>query len=372
MKILYSCLSKSWGGMEMFTLTAVKQLLKRNISVELLCAEESRIHIEANNLGLLVHPIKVSWLSILPNIVRLSSLIKRSKYQIIHTQASFDLWLIVPALKILQSNIPVLLTKQIGSFIVKKDVLHRWIYKRLTYALAISSSIQKNLLDTCPLPENKVLLLHNGIDVHRFNPKIIDRMKVRKEFKIADEELLIGMVARFSPGKGHEEFLYAAKELNKKYSNLRFMVVGEPSRGENEYADSIKNLASKYQLNNLIFTGFRSDTPEVLAAMDIFVFPSHAEAFGIALAEAMAMGKPSVCSNAEGILDLAVDGETSLLFENKNADDLVKKISALIESSELRNKFSAAARKRAVENFDLEKLTNKVITIYQKALQKNS
>lgn len=372
MKILYSCLSNSWGGMEMFTLTAVKQLLKRNISVELLCASESRIHIEANNLGLIVHPIKVSLLSNFADIFRLVSLIRRNKYNLIHTQASFDLWIIIPALKILKQNTPVILTKQVGSYIIKKDWLHRWIYNRLTFALAISSAIRKNLLETCPLPEEKVLLLHNGIDTKRFDPISVDSKRVRNEFKIRDDEILIGMVARFSPGKGHEEFLYAAKELNKRYSNLKFIVVGEPSRGENDYAEKIKKLSTKYNLGNLIFTGFRSDTPEVLAAMDIFVFPSHAEAFGIALAEAMAMGKPSVCSNAEGILDIAVDGETSLLFENKNADDLIKKISALIESSELRNKFSVAARKRAVENFDLEKLTNKVISIYQKALQKTS
>jgi len=125
------------------------------------------------------------------------------------------------------------------------------------------------------------------------------------------------MMARFSPGKGHEEFLFAAKELNKNFTNLKFLIVGEPSRGENDYAEAIKKLASDYKLSNLIFTGFRSDTPEVLSAMDIFVFPSHAEAFGIALAEAMSMGKPSVCSNAEGVLDIAVDGVTSLFFEIK-------------------------------------------------------
>lgn len=352
----------------MFTLIAAKQLLKKNISVELLCAEESRIHIEANNFGLIVHPLKISWLSNVLNTLRLAALIRRSKYNLIHTQASFDLWLIVPALKILQSNIPILLTKQVGSFIVKKDFLHRWIYNRLTYALAISTSIQKNLIDTCPLPENKVLLLHNGIDLNRFNPEYVSREKVRKEFKINDKELLIGMVGRFSPGKGHEEFLFAAKELNKKYSSLKFMIVGEPSRGENEYTDSIKKLASDYQLKNLIFTGYRSDTPEILSALDIFVFPSHAESFGIALAEAMAMGKPSVCSNAEGILDVAVDGETSLLFENKNAKELIKKISRLIESPDLRQNFSIAARKRAVEYFDIDKLTDEVVRIYEKAV----
>jgi glycosyltransferase involved in cell wall biosynthesis len=366
-KILYSCLSKSWGGMEMFTLTAVKQLLKKNISVELLCAEESRIHIEANNLGLIVYPLKISWASYFPNILRLTSLIRRCRYDLVHTQASSDLWLLVPALKILQSSAPLIITKQVGSYIVKKDFLHKWIYNRLTYALAISTIIKKNLLDTCPLPESKVLLLHNGIDLNRFNPENTDAQKVRKEFKIDDKEILIGMVGRFSPGKGHEEFLLAAKELNKKYSSLKFLIVGEPSRGEDDYADSIKKLASNYQLNNLIFTGYRSDTPEVLAAMDIFVFPSHAEAFGIALAEAMAMGKPSVCSNADGVLDIAVDGETSLLFENKNANDLAEKISVLIESSDLRKKFSTAARTRAVKNFDLVKLTDRVIEIYKRS-----
>ena len=352
----------------MFTLTAAKQLLKKNISVELLCAKESRIHIEANNLGLIVHPIKISWLSNPFNILRLTSLIRRNKYNLIHTQASFDLWLLVPALKMLQSSIPLLLTKHVGSFIVKKDFLHKWVYKRLTCALAISKSIQNNLIDTCPLPESKVLLLHNGIDINRFNPENINHHIVRKEFKIDDTEILIGMVGRFSPGKGHEEFLFAAKELNKKYSLLKFTIVGEPSRGENDYSDTIKKLASDYQLNNLIFTGYRSDMPEILSAFDIFVFPSHAESFGLALAEALAMGKPSVCSNAEGILDIAIDNETSLLFENKNSEDLLSKISLLIDSLELRKRFSTASRKRAVEHFDLEKLTDRVVEIYDSAV----
>jgi glycosyltransferase involved in cell wall biosynthesis len=354
--------------MEMFTLTAVKQLIKRNISVDLLCAEESRIHIEANNLGLIVHPLKISALSNPTNILRLAALIRKNKYDVVHTQASFDLWLLVPALKLAGSKIPLLLTKQVGSFIIKKDFLHRWIYDRLTFAIAISTLIKKNLLDTCPLSDDKVVLLHNGIDINRFDPEKVNSAKVRKEFGITEKEILIGMMARFSPGKGHEEFIQAAKVLNEKYSNLKFLVVGEASRGEDEYAAKIKKLAADSKLHNLIFAGFRSDTPEVLAAMDIFVFPSHAEAFGIALAEALAMGKPSVCSNADGVLDIAVDGETSLLFENKNADDLVRKISRLIESPILRQQFSIAARKRAIENFNLEKLTDNVIAVYKHSI----
>jgi glycosyltransferase involved in cell wall biosynthesis len=99
--------------------------------------------------------------------------------------------------------------------------------------------------------------------------------------------------------------------------------------------------------------------------MDIFAFPSHSEAFGIALVEAMAMKRPSVCSGADGVLDIAVDGETSYLFENKNADDLKSRLKLLIDSKETRIRFGENARKRVIENFDIEIITDRVLKIYQ-------
>jgi N,N'-diacetylbacillosaminyl-diphospho-undecaprenol alpha-1,3-N-acetylgalactosaminyltransferase len=178
------------------------------------------------------------------------------------------------------------------------------------------------------------------------------------------------MLARFSPGKGHEEFLAAAQTLNMKYNNLKYLIVGEASRGENHYADLIKKIAVDYNISNVIFAGYRGDTPEVIAAMDIFVFPSHSEAFGIALAEAMAMAKPSVCSNSDGVLDIALDNETSYLFERKNTKNLTKKIELLINSSATRMQFGNAARKRIVENFDFDILTDKLIKIYNELIKK--
>jgi len=246
------------------------------------------------------------------------------------------------------------------------------LYKRVTKIFAISTAIKKNLIKTTPNDSEKVMILPNGIDIERFSPERIDSLKVRRGFGFSPEEIVLGMLARFTPGKGHEEFLLAAKDLNDEYKNLRYLVVGEPSRGEGEYADRIKQLAKECRLENLVFTGYREDIPEVLAAMDIFVFPSHAEAFGIALIEAMAMEKPSVCTNAEGILDIAVDGQTSYLFENKNAEDLKAKLRVLIESKITRGKFGENARNRVAENFELTKLTEKVLNIYQEEMNKLS
>jgi len=371
MKILYSCLSKSWGGLEMFTLTSIQQLLKRDIKVELLCSAESRIHIEANNMGIMLHPLKAGGYFHPVNTIRLSLLIRNNNYSLVHTQASKDLWMLVPALFLANSKIPLFLTKQVGSFIVKKDFLHSMLYKRVRKIFSISTVIKDNLIKTTPVKPSNIINLPNGIDTKKFDPEKVNGKKVRDEFNIKSEEIVIGMLARFTPGKGHEELLWAAKELNKEYFNLKFLVVGEPSRGESEYGDKIKLLARDYELNNLIFAGYRGDTPEVLAAMDIFAFPSHSEAFGIALVEAMAMKKPSVCSKAEGVLDIAIEGQTSYLFENKNAADLKAKLKLLIDSDETRKRFGENARKRAIENFEIQRVTDKVLKIYSDETNKS-
>jgi glycosyltransferase involved in cell wall biosynthesis len=237
--------------------------------------------------------------------------------------------------------------------------------------LAISRVIAKNLTDTTPLDEGKIELLHNGVDTHRFDPEKTDMHKVRLEFGIGDNEIVTGMLARFSWGKGHEEFLFAAKELLKNNSNLKFMIVGEPSRGEDEYAAKIRQTADDYGISDkVIFTGFRSDTPEVLGAMDIFAFPSHSEAFGIALAEAMSMGKPSVCSDSDGVLDLAINGGTGYLFRKQDGADLAEKLGLLISSAGKREAFGKAARLRAVNNFEIEVLTEKAINLYNRLISR--
>lgn len=365
MKVLITCLSQSWGGLEMYSIQTTRLLIENNIEAEFLCYSNSRVHKEATKE---TFPVIVSQFKNyfqLREYFNLAKELKERSFDIIHSQASKDLWLLVPALKLSKLSAPLLLTKQMGSYIIKKDILHKWIYKRVNKALAISRVIAKNLVDTTPLTDDKIELLHNSIDTEKFNPAVVDKNKVRNEFNIDANELLIGMMARFSPGKGHEEFIMAAKELSERHSNIRFMIIGEPSKGEDNYAAEIKTLASNLEIiDKIIFTGYRKDTPEVLAAMDIFVFPSHAEAFGLALAEALSMGKPSVCSNSDGVLDIAVDNETSLLFEKKNWKDLMEKLDRLITDENLRIKFSSASRKRAVEMFDLKIFAKKLIGIY--------
>jgi len=370
MKILYSCLSKSWGGMEMVTINSIKQLIDRNISVELICTAESRIHIEANNIGMIIYPIKAPGYFHPIITIKVVSIIKNGKYDLIHTHASKDLWLLVPALKLIKSKIPLVLTKHVGSFIKKTDKMHNWLYSRVNYAIAISRVIKDNLLETTALDENKIVLHYNGVDPEKYDPTKVDPMKARKELNIKEDELLLGMVARFSAGKGHENFLLVAKELSIKYNYLKFIIVGEASKGEDAYAKEIKNLADDYGLYNVIFAGFRTDMPQVLSAMDIFIFPSHAEAFGVALVEAMAMAKPSVSTSSDGILDITIDNETGYLFKKDDPADLKSKLELLINSPEKRKTHGKAARQRVLEQFDSQKLMDGLVELYKQFIKR--
>jgi glycosyltransferase involved in cell wall biosynthesis len=369
MKILISCLSRSWGGMEMFSLTTAENLIRKGHSVVFFCSYNSKIFMEAKkrNIPVLSYK-KLTFLRLKEWINLIKEL---GNYDVVHTQASKDLNILVPALKIGRLKTPLLLTKRVGSYIMKKDIYHQWIYNRLTYALGISEVIVKNLVDTCPLTTDKVLLLHNGVDSKRFDPSKIDSQKVRNEFCILDDIILIGMLGRFSWGKGHEEFLFAASKLKEKYKNIKFMIIGEPSYGEEEYANKIKQMCIDYQIEDIvIFTGFRKDTPEVLAALDIFAFPSHSEAFGNALVEAMSMGKPSVCSASDGVLDIAVDSYTSYFFKKQDPLDFINKLEKLIISKELRESFGKNGRDRVLKNFDMEIYIDKLVAIYEKSLCK--
>ncbi|MFA7229613.1 MAG: glycosyltransferase family 4 protein [Melioribacteraceae bacterium] len=373
MKILNTCLSKSWGGMEMYALHTVRQLSGRGCEAELLCYPDSRLQQEASRSGITCHLLKVEKHPSPMRIFELRNILSNNGYDLIHSEASGDLWSIVPALKLSGLNIPLLLTKHVGSYISKKDFLHRWIYNRVDLALAISSVIKKNLLDTTPLTGERIQLLHDAIDTEKFNPSKTDNKKVRKEFNIKDDEMLIGITSRFSSGKGHEEFLRAAKELSGSFHNLKFLIVGEPSRDEDGYAAGIKELAAELGINDkVIFTGYRNDLPEILAALNLFVFPSHAEAFGLALVEAMSMELPSVCSDSDGVLDIAIDGETSLLFQKKNYSDLTDKIRRLINDPEKRRSLGLNARKRVLENFDFNHFTDRMIAIFENQIVRSA
>ena len=192
-----------------------------------------------------------------------------------------------------------------------------------------------------------------------FSPRRYDKSRVREEFGIPENAVLVGMVGRMSPGKGHEEFLNAAKHLVESSGlNLRFMVVAAASYGEESYEPVIIDMARELGVTGtVIFTGFRKDVPRLLSCMDILTFPSHEESFGLVLIEAMAMRLPVVASRSAGVLDVVVEDETGVFSTPKDFRSLAAGISKLAWNPEMRQVYGEAARLRVARLFSLEAVT---------------
>jgi len=367
MKILVTCLSKAWGGMEMFALSSIKLLIEDGYNVTAACIDGSPLHAELKKSGIKQETFKPALFSS-HNLLKFVKIFRKKGYNLLHTHFSKDLWLIVPAVKITRCQIPVVLTKHLGSAVSKKDYLHNMIYKRVDYAIAISNVIKQNLLDTTCLTSEKVILLNNYIDLSRFGKNEKSREKLLKEFSIPPGVLTMGVVARITPGKGHEEVVEAVKKISSQNFEFKVFIVGASSPDEADYEKGLKEKVKKYGLDKyFVFTGFRSDIPELMSMFDIFLFPSRAEAFGLSLLEAMAAGLPSIVCFSDGVKDIAVENQTSLTFDRQNYELLAKHIKKLILDKALREKLGAKSLERA-RRFSPRIFQEKINLLYELAI----
>jgi Glycosyltransferase Family 4 len=137
MKILQSCGSLSWGGLEIMALKTSIMLSKNGHEVHLLCSGNSTLEMEAkkNNISAITIWLKNS--SLIKSIKELKKIIISEHYDVIHSHLSHDLWTIVPALRFSGNSAKLFLTKHMGSGVRKKDILHRYLYNRVDHIFAV-------------------------------------------------------------------------------------------------------------------------------------------------------------------------------------------------------------------------------------------
>jgi len=369
LRILQTCFSRSWGGLEIQALEMSRQLARRGHDVWLACCPGSRLQHEAasEEIRTLAHDVsgyfhpQIAW--------SLGRFIARQGIDIVHCQLSRDLSTLVPAVRLSFKAPPVILSKRVGSYLSKRDPLHRFTYGGVSRVLAISNVIHRNVLETTPVPPERVITVHDSVDTDLYSPVRADGRSVRREFGIGDDMLVTGFVGRFSPGKGHEELLQAADIVRKQRDNVRFLVVGEASFGERQYELKIRAMAGTMGLEEIVlFAGFRRNIPDIMAAFDLLAFPSHAESFGVVLIEAMAMELPVVSTNCDGVLDIVVNGETGIYVSPRNPSELAAGLLRLIDEPETRHRMGKAGRRRVLEKFDQQKQIDKLLEIYRELL----
>ncbi len=365
MRILVTCFSPAWGGLELQALDLARHLQEREHEVWLACLPDSPLEREAKKQQVHTLPFDVTGY-VHPRLVwRLGKFIARSQLDIIHCHLSRDIATVVPAMKLSMTEVPIVLTRGMGSGVNKKDPLHQFTYGNLSLVIAVSSVIHRNILETTPMTPERVVTVPCGIDTSYFSPARASGEALRREFGYDKDTLVVGFVGRFSPGKGHEELLKAAAIICKQRPQARFLVVGQASHGEQAYEQQIRKMHAEMRLEQVMkFAGYRKDVPEVMASFDLLAFPSHAEAFGLVLTEAMAMERAVVASSSDGVLDIVVGEETGLLVPPKDAERLAEGIVRLIDDPALRERLGKAGRHRVLELFDQKKQVDRLEQLY--------
>lgn len=244
------------------------------------------------------------------------------------------------------------------------------LYSRMiNHHIAISTAIKKNLLEI-GVPDNAITVVPDAIDINRFNTGSI-KVNLKSEFGIRESEKVIGIFGRIVAWKGIKEFLLAAKEVTEIHPETKVLVVGSQSDGDLAYYQQCLDLVEQNNLQqNVIFTNYREDVPQIMHITDVIVHASiKPEPFGMVLIEGMAMNKPIVAIKSAGPMDIVIDGQTGFLVEMGNIRQMSKAIIQLLEDEELAKKMGQKGRERVRDYYCKERYADQMCLIYKTITQ---
>jgi glycosyltransferase involved in cell wall biosynthesis len=209
----------------------------------------------------------------------------------------------------------------------------------------------------------KLELVYNGID---YTPYLNPGGDLKGELLIEQEACVIGMIGRVNSWKGHEYFLEISEELNKKFLNLRFILVGDAFPGEEHLYEGLEKKILEKKFKNRVFNlGFRSDISSVLATLDIFVLPSTLPApFPTVILEAMAAGKPVIATAHGGAVEMISNDETGILIPWDSPREAADKMASMVADKNKRKRMGELGRKKVLENFSLTSYRENINNVF--------
>ncbi len=211
-----------------------------------------------------------------------------------------------------------------------------------------------------------VTVIPNGIPLDRFCPGP-SSPQLRSELGLTTDDRVLLVTSRLTPWKGHMTLLEAVARLADRWPWLKLVVVGEVAFWEAGYEQQLKQRAADLGLaEQVIWTGFRSDVPELLRLCDIFVLPSVGEPFGRVIIEAMATGRPVVATKSGGVPEVVVDGQTGLLVPPNDAALLAQAIETLLTDRERAQQMGAEGLACARKLFSTDRVARQVQELYQR------
>lgn len=226
--------------------------------------------------------------------------------------------------------------------------------------VACSEGVRNHLTGQGVAPQ-KVRVVYNGIEAKRVQVPL-DRDQLRTTLGIAADAPVLVCIAHLAGKKGQEYLISAVAQLKEKWPAIRCLFAGIGER-----AEALQRQADEQGVgHNVMLLGYRSDAIALMHAADCVILPSLGkEGLPLVLLEAALLGRPAICSNIPGSNEVVIDGTTGLLFPAGDAAALARSIDRLLSDRELSVQMGTAARSRAMAEFTIEAMTDRMESVYR-------
>lgn len=234
-------------------------------------------------------------------------------------------------------------------------------FGRAQRIIAVSDAVRRFLSET-GYPESILRTVHNGVPDKTDGTN--EWRKITKEQWNLGDAPVIAMVARFEKVKGHDIALRALAKLKHRDWNVLFA-----GATNTVWASQMKKLAEELGIANRVqFLGHIDDVERVYSSVDIVVAPSRREALSLTLLEAASFSIPIVAADVGGIGEAVLDKESGLLVPAEDADALALALEQMIIDADLRVRLGRKGRRHYEENFSIDTMADKTITVYRELI----
>lgn len=363
MKILHINTERTWRGGEQQTLYLLRSLIEKQITCHLVCQAGSPMAERAVTAGVKVFPIAMHGEIDLAAGFRIRKLIRKFRYQIVHSHTSHAHSLAF--LASIGTGVVRLVTRRVDfsifrhSFLKLSGIKYRYM---ADHYIAISQKI-KDVMVADGIPGRRIFVVHSGIDPQRFSSATGGQLL--SEFDIKENQKVVINVAHLAGHKGQEYLVRAIPRVLERLPDTRFFIVGQ-----GELLDKLQETASGLGLTKeLIFTGFRNDVADFYRIANLYVMSSVQEGLGTAVLDALALAKPVVATSAGGLPEIIDDGKTGRLVAPGDPEALARGMIDMLSDDHRAASMAAAGRQRVLQDFSVDAMVEKNIDVYRRILR---
>lgn len=308
--------SSSWGGAEIYSVQLAAEQRRRGEKIYLWALAESPMEVEARRQGLSVLSTKLNYrLDLSP--LKIAKVLKSVGATHVHIHWSGGVW----SFGLVKYFYQFKLIYHVHLWMKhsKKDPLHWFLYRQIDKIIVAGKEAEKAVLSCLPVSKKKISQCFYALTGGDVTPHS------RLQLNLDAKHFVIGIFSRIDRQKGVFEFLSALKKIFSDFSNVRVLIIGEPTRDESDsilYFMEIKTfVADNFPEGVIQFHGFKKDFRNWLSVCDLLCVPSYHESYSLMILEAFACGIPVLSTQAGGTPDL-VNSDRGWLVKPRDVESL--------------------------------------------------